>query len=75
MPEANLRMPDVATARINRRIEKEFRQADADEDGEITREEAPPLLKAGFSMADTDENGSVNLEEFQVIVKEYLGKR
>ncbi|MGI9428068.1 MAG: redoxin domain-containing protein [Bythopirellula sp.] len=75
MPEASLRTPEGASTRIRRRIQKEFRKHDADEDGEISRDEAPPLLKVAFSIADTDESGMVSAEEFFAIVKEYLGKR
>lgn len=75
MPEANLRSPEQAAKVMDKRIGRMFRKADADGDGQITIDEAPPLLKAGFSLTDTDASGDVTLEEFSVAVKQYFGQR
>ena len=72
MPEAQLRTPAAAAAAAERRIDKMFGRADADGDGEITPEEAPPLLKTAFSLTDSDRNGTVSPEEFHDAVMRYF---
>ncbi|NOZ38698.1 MAG: redoxin domain-containing protein [Planctomycetes bacterium] len=75
MPESRLQTPAGAQAAFERQIKKMFRRADANNDGEISNEEAPPILKAAFALTDTDGNGTVSLDELRVAVKKYMKSR
>ncbi len=75
MPESNLQTPAGAQAALEKGIKKMFRRADANDDGEISKEEAPPILKAAFALTDTDGNGTLSLDELRVAVKKYLKSR
>lgn len=74
-PEADLLSPEGAEQRANKAIARIFRSADANEDGIITKEEAPPLLKAMYEKVDTDANGEVTEKEFTVAAKKYFASR
>ena len=74
-PEADLLSPEGAETRANRAIARIFRRADANEDGIIAKEEAPPLLKAMYEKVDTNSDGEVDEEEFVVAAKKYFASR
>ena len=75
MPESRLLTPAGAQAKLEKHIKKMFRRADTNGDGEISKEESPPILKAAFGLTDTDGNGTVSLEELGVAVKKYMKSR
>ena len=74
-PESELRTPEGAQAVLERRLKRMFQRSDADGNGEITKEEAPQLLKATFAGVDTDSSGGVSLEEFSNAVKKHFMNR
>lgn len=75
MPESNLRTPDDMKQAVRRRIKRWFRKADANDDGKIVFDEAPPIVKAGFAMADANADGEVTPDEFRLAVEKYLSKK
>ncbi len=74
-PEAELLSPKAAVKAADKRIARIFHRADADEDGIITKDEAPPLLKTTFEKVDADANGEITVEEFTVAVKKYFSRK
>ena len=75
MPESELQTPAGAQAKLEKHVKRMFQRADKNDDGELTKEEAPPILKAAFALADTDGNGTISLEELVVAVKKYMKSR
>ena len=71
-PESELMTPVAAIAAVERQAKKLFQRADGDDDGSITKEEAPAMLKAMFLLVDRDKNGTVSLEEFSTALKKYM---
>jgi len=71
-PESELRTPEEVQSEIERRAQKFFERIDADGDGQLSRDEAPALLKHGFDNADGDHNGTISPHEFAAAVKIYM---
>ncbi|MEQ9411495.1 MAG: EF-hand domain-containing protein [Fuerstiella sp.] len=46
-----------------------FREADANKDGKLSKEEAPDRMKEGFGRLDTNDDGFVDEEEFEAMIR------
>ena len=46
-----------------------FNEADKNEDGKLSKEEAPDRMKEGFDRVDTDGNGFIEKAEFETLIK------
>jgi hypothetical protein len=63
-----------AVKRIQNQIDERFAQFDQNNDGKVTRDEAPPAMAAFFDFLDTDKNGSLDKQEVQKAVEQMAGR-
>ena len=68
--------PEKCRAELQARAQERFRKADANGDGQISREEAQkgmPLLARDFDRIDANKDGMVTLEETEAALKAHTG--
>jgi len=63
-----------AVKRIQNQIDERFAQFDQNNDGKVTRDEAPPAMAAFFDFLDTDKNGSLDKQEVQKAIEQMAGR-